>query len=216
MKDFFTLDEVMIDLVIILSVWVLIYISRHITPLTLSTVVSGQTTSGIFTFFQQNVNATGATDFVLSLRNALGLLAVVLLAAVFWITIRTADIKKEEKEKYAPVQTEETEAKETLIQWQVILDHVNSESPAEWKLAILEADSILDEILDIEGYEGESLGEKLKSMSPSAIHSYEDLWDAHKMRNQIAHEGAGMELTKKMARDTINKFEAAFKELGHI
>ena len=92
-----------------------------------------------------------------------------------------------------------------------------SESPAEWKLAILEADNMLDSILESEGYRGESIGEKLKVVDPGDLASYNDAWEAHKVRNQIAHEGAAtMDFSKKMARDTITKFEKVFKELGYI
>lgn len=216
MKDFFTFDEVMKDLAILVGVFLVIYISRNIAPLTPPAVVSGQTSAGFLAFWQHNLDVTGLGNLFHSLRNVLGLLAVVLLGGVLLITVRTADIRKSEREKYAPVHAEEAEAKAMQIQWQVVLNHVNSESPAEWKLAILEADNMLDEILETEGYEGETLGEKLKSMSPGTIHSYNDLWEAHKMRNQIAHEGVDTELNKKIARDTINKFEVAFKELGHI
>ncbi len=76
---------------------------------------------------------------------------------------------------------------------------------------------MLDEILEDQGYVGETVAEKLKLMTPSRIGSYDDVWDAHKVRNQIAHGGAiDMELTKKTARDTIAKFENAFKDLGYL
>lgn len=216
MKDFFTFDEAMRDLAIILGVFLLIYVSRNITPLTLGTVLSGDAEGGLLSFFVGKVNVVSLRQLIISSGDWLGVLAVVLLGGVFWISLRIRDIKKAEREKFAPVHAEENEAKALLVRWQVVLNHVNSESPAEWKLAILEADNILDEILDAEGYEGETIGEKLKAMDPGVIHSYNDLWEAHKMRNQIAHETTTVELSKKSARDTINKFEVAFKELGHI
>ena len=216
MKDFFKRDEAMIDLMILAGVILFIYVSRNITPLTPSAVMSGETTGGFLSFIYNEFHALVSPGFLHYFANILGVLAVMLLGGVFLLNTRIAEIKKEDREKYTPVHAEETEAKAMQVQWQVVLNHVNSESPAEWKLAILEADSMLDEILEIEGYQGDSLGEKLKAMSPSAIQSYNDLWEAHKMRNQIAHEGTDAELNKKIARDTINKFGAAFKELGHI
>lgn len=216
MKDFFKRDEAMIDLMILAGVILFIYVSRNITPLTPTAVMSGETAGGFLSFIQNQFYALVSPVFVYYFTNMLGVLAIMLVGGAFLLDTRINEIKKEEREKYTPVHAEETEAKAMQIEWQVILNHVNSESPAEWKLAILEADSMLDEILEAEGYMGDSLGEKLKAMSPSAIHSYNDLWEAHKMRNQIAHEGADVELNKKIARDTINKFEVAFKELGHI
>lgn len=216
MKDFFKTDEAMMDLLILVGVFVLIFVSRNITPISPNAIVSGQATEGLISFFGTQVDVGALRDLLLSFGNVLAVLAIVLVGASFWLSIRVSEINKKEKEKYAPILTEESEAKAMLVQWQVVLNHVNSESPAEWKLAILEADNMLDEILEAEGYQGETLGEKLKAVPAGAIRSYNDLWEAHKMRNLIAHESGTMDLTKKMARDTINQFEVAFKELGHI
>lgn len=216
MKDFFKKDEAMVDLMIVGGVLLFVYVSQNITPITPSTIVSGQATEGLLSFFGVTINVGVLQGLFLSSRNALGLLAIILLACVFLLMVRISEIKKADRKKYAPVPIKEKEASAMAVRWEVVLDHVNTESPAEWKLAILEADSMLDEILDAEGYEGETLGEKLKAMPPGTIQSYHELWDAHLVRNQIAHEAGTMELSKKMARDTINKFEVAFRELGHI
>ena len=215
MKDFFKTDEAMIDLMIVVGVLLFIYITKNITPISPDAILSGQTTEGLLSFFGTKINVGILQGLLLSLGNVLGLLAVIFLAGFFLLTIRISEIKKADNKKYAPIK-EESNATVMTIKWEVVLDHVNSENPAEWKLAILEADNMLDEILDSEGYQGETLGEKLKAMSPGTINSYDALWEAHKMRNLIANEASTMELTKKMARDTVNKFEMAFKELGHI
>ena len=46
-----------------------------------------------------------------------------------------------------------------------VLTHIASPNPNDWKLAIIEADIILDDALKQYGYVGNSLGEKLKSIS---------------------------------------------------
>ena len=38
--------------------------------------------------------------------------------------------------------------------WQGILSHLNSANESEWKLAIIEADKIIDDLLIQKGYEG--------------------------------------------------------------
>ena len=93
-------------------------------------------------------------------------------------------------------------------------DHLNSDNPNDWKLAIIEADIILDDMLKRQGYAGPTLGDRLKSISPSALSSIDDAWQAHKVRNQIAHAGADFVLTQKIARETIVQYERVFKELG--
>lgn len=97
---------------------------------------------------------------------------------------------------------------------QDILNHIESANPSDWKLAIIEADIILDEVLKDAGYTGTSLGERLRSISPSQLQSLDDAWQAHKIRNQIAHGGADFILTHKLAQDTIKQYRRVFFELG--
>ena len=97
---------------------------------------------------------------------------------------------------------------------QDMLDHIASDSPSDWKLAIIEAGFILDEILKDAGYGGTSLGERLKSISPEQLRSLDDAWQAHKVRNQIAHGGADFILTQRLAQDTIKQYRRVFHEMG--
>ena len=92
--------------------------------------------------------------------------------------------------------------------------HTESSNPNDWKLAIIEADILLDDLLKQRGYAGISLGDRLKSISPSVLHSLDDAWQAHKVRNQIAHAGADFVLTQKIARETIMMYKRVFAELG--
>lgn len=95
-----------------------------------------------------------------------------------------------------------------------LLTHITSDNPNDWKLAIIEADIILDDVLKKAGYTGVSLGERLRSISPAQLQSLDDAWQAHKIRNQIAHGGADFVLTKRLAEDTIKQYRRVFAELG--
>jgi uncharacterized membrane protein len=93
-------------------------------------------------------------------------------------------------------------------------EHISSDNPNDWKLAIIEADIILDEALKRQGYAGNSLGERLRSVSPVAMQTLDDAWEAHKVRNDIAHSGVDFVLTQKLAKDTIVRYERVFTEMG--
>jgi hypothetical protein len=92
--------------------------------------------------------------------------------------------------------------------------HSTSSQPNDWKLAIIEADIILDDILKQKGYAGNSLGERLKSISPNQLESLQDAWEAHKVRNRIAHEGSDFILTQRMAQETVTRYQRVFNEFG--
>ncbi len=95
-----------------------------------------------------------------------------------------------------------------------VLAHIASPHPNDWKLAIIEADIILDDALKQMGFVGGSLGERLKSISTTQLNTLNEAWEAHKIRNRIAHEGADFVLTKRIAEETISRYRRVFNEIG--
>lgn len=88
-----------------------------------------------------------------------------------------------------------------------------SDSPSDWKIAIITADKTLDKILEKKGYLGESLGSKLKEMVPADLPDvYEEVWEAHKIRNRIVHE-TDFEVSQGEARKVVGIYERAIRKL---
>lgn len=100
--------------------------------------------------------------------------------------------------------------------WNKIMEHIESENTNDWRLAILEADIILGEVLDKMGYRGESMGEQLKSVEKSDFTTIDDAWEAHKIRNSIAHEGTDFIVTKREAKRVIELYKKVFEEHNYI
>ncbi len=100
--------------------------------------------------------------------------------------------------------------------WDVIQKRVTEQNPESWRVAIIEADILLDETLTNAGYVGQTLGEKLKSANPSSFTTIQDAWEAHKVRNEIAHTGSDFVLTQRVAQETLTRFERVFREFGVI
>lgn len=96
---------------------------------------------------------------------------------------------------------------------QDILEFSTSSNPSDWKQAVIEADIILDEVLEQRGFEGGSLGERLKNISSQQLATLNDAWEAHKIRNRIAHDGSDFILTKRIAQETIVRYQRVFDEL---
>ena len=86
----------------------------------------------------------------------------------------------------------------------------------DWRQAIIEADIILFDALEHDGYPGESVGEKLKAVDPRKIASLQEAWEAHKVRNDIAHQGSAYELSDTLAYRTIQRYETTLREFGEI
>jgi hypothetical protein len=100
--------------------------------------------------------------------------------------------------------------------WESVVTHINSANPSDWKLAILECDIMLSDILEKMGYMQESIGEKLKSIEPSDFTNIEAAWEAHKIRNQIAHEGSDFMINEREAKRVIGLYELVFREFEYI
>ncbi len=100
--------------------------------------------------------------------------------------------------------------------WDKILEHINSQNPSDWRLAILECDIILDEMLTKMSYHGETLSDKLKAVEKSDFLTIDQAWEAHRVRNSIAHEGSNFQITDREARRVVSLYEDVFKEFHFI
>ncbi len=101
-------------------------------------------------------------------------------------------------------------------QWDGIEKYMQSHNPSDWRLAILEADILLYDMLEQIGFQGDTIADKLKSVDPASFNTIDDAWKAHKVRNSLAHEGASYELNYDEARRTINRFKNVFNEFYFI
>jgi len=91
---------------------------------------------------------------------------------------------------------------------------ITSKSPSDWKIAIIEADKAIDMALEKKGFQGTSLGEKLKQMVPADLPEvYEELWEAHKIRNRIVHEPE-FEISQGEARKLVGIYERVIRKLS--
>lgn len=98
--------------------------------------------------------------------------------------------------------------------WQEIERLVGENGEMGPKMAVLEADKLLDHALRALSFPGESLGDRLKF----AAYKYpqvKDVWWAHKVRNQLAHE-ATYYLDRRIAKKAIATFRRALERLGAI
>ncbi len=100
--------------------------------------------------------------------------------------------------------------------WIEIERHMASMNSSEWRMAILEADILLYEMLEQMGYEGDTIADKLKVIEASDFNNLDSAWRAHKVRNTIAHEGASYEMSHEQARNTIDLYRKVFEEFYFI
>ncbi len=163
------------------------------------------------------------------LKNILTGFSIFFITVIAYCLIRLLEIRRKEKKnlereiaEYAALQTEREKRREEgegVIKnerWRKVLTYVFSDNSADWKLAIIEADSMLESLLTDLGFRGENLGERLKSANQETFRPLSIAWEAHTVRNRIAHEGLGYDISQHEAKRIIALYEQIFREFGYI
>jgi hypothetical protein len=99
--------------------------------------------------------------------------------------------------------------------WNEVLGHLDSPRENDWKLAVMEADKLIDKALQQAGFPGDTFGDRLTNIQPGSLLSLDGLWWAHRIRNRVAHE-MDYFLRYTEARQAISYYEAALSELQLI
>ena len=73
-------------------------------------------------------------------------------------------------------------------QWNNVVRRMNTLEQEQWKLAILEADVLLDRVIQQTGVRGETMGERMKNLNRQSFPLLDTAWQVHGVRNRIAHE----------------------------
>jgi hypothetical protein len=169
-------------------------------------------------------------EVVFSLQNFIGVvnavcivLSVFLLIAIVITVEGIKRIRNIEDERYnqppkqeAAPTTENVIEKEMAARWRKVVEHVDSPNPNDWKQAIIEADIMLDQLVTKLGYRGDSLGEKLKRTVRGDFKTRDMAWEAHLVRNRIAHDGSTFDLNQLEAKRVISLYRQVFEEFYHI
>ncbi len=146
------------------------------------------------------------------------LFSLFLTAGTIYSVIRILQIRKHEENRFAaaahPVAAHDIP--KAQLRWNRIKEEISSESEQSWRLAILEGDIMLNELLDLLAYRGETMADKMKQVERADWKTIDLAWEAHRMRNAIAHQGSMQRLSDREARRVIGLYEQVFKEFKFI
>lgn len=102
-----------------------------------------------------------------------------------------------------------------MKRWSKVKTRLEAGTETQFKVAILEADAIADEILRGIGYEGANMGERLAQIKPAQLDGLDDLISAHKVRNHIVHD-PGFSIDKDSAKEVIEIYENFLRYLEFL
>ena len=105
--------------------------------------------------------------------------------------------------------------KKLARQWAKVQARLETGLESEYKLAVIEADSMFDDVVQRMGYRGESLGERLDKVSKDIMPSVEEVKLAHQTRNNIVHD-PDYKLELEEAKNALAAYEKALVDLGAL
>lgn len=94
--------------------------------------------------------------------------------------------------------------------WDGIRSKMKTKDESSAKVAIIEADNIIDDLIRRMGYKGENMGERLAGINPGQIDNIEELKKAHEVRNRIIHE-EDFKLSSDQAGEIMGYYENFLK-----
>lgn len=153
------------------------------------------------------------TGWLLALKILFIVLSLILAGFIIFALLKTSWLKRliiwdlQEILTYRPFGLRRIEK-----EWQKIKGRLEIEQESEWKLAIIEADKIMDDILNRMGFGGASLGERLGRLTVVSLPNIEEVKEAHKIRNDIIHDPS-YRLTLEEAKRVIAIYEKALTDL---
>ncbi|HQU07711.1 MAG: hypothetical protein B7X04_01695 [Parcubacteria group bacterium 21-54-25] len=142
--------------------------------------------------------------------------ALVALFILVYSLMRLYDVRRQEVTIYGPLPVVQERNVLTNPRWLHIQDLIGSDNSNDWRQAIIEADIMLGDMLTRQGYQAESIGGQLKQVEPSDFDTLNDAWEAHKVRNEIAHAGSAFVLSDTLAKRTIAHYGNVFHEFEMI
>jgi hypothetical protein len=113
-------------------------------------------------------------------------------------------------------QSASVDTQEVTKRWSDIQTSIGLGGATHFGSAVVAADKLLDYVLRQKGYAGETMGERLRAAQPDLTsETYNQVWQAHKLRNTLVHEIEG-EVLSFQAKEAITSFEKGLKELGAL
>lgn len=106
------------------------------------------------------------------------------IAKALWFLVSLPFRKKRKRGKLSA-----EDRSEIILRRQEIEAMLQSDNEFELRHAVMEADKLVDHVLKIKGYSGDTFADRLRNAQSHIDRAtYQSIWEGHKVRNQLAHE----------------------------
>jgi len=158
--------------------------------------------------------AAGTYSSYLPLLDTVGIaVTVILIASTLYFMIKTGWLPLRIDRVRDVILKSNLPKKYTVRGWKNVRHHYYRGTDADLKLAVIEADKLLDEALKAAGLKGNNLGERLKGADETDLPNLRDVWEAHKLRNRLVHE-PNFEINREVAEKALAIYRKTLRNLG--
>lgn len=99
--------------------------------------------------------------------------------------------------------------------WTNVAKKIAVGTPDAFKVAIIDADKLVDDVLKQLGFAGEHMADRLEKIAPQDLQSLERIWRAHRLRNNLVHT-PGFQISGFEAKKSLADYEAFLREVKVI
>lgn len=96
--------------------------------------------------------------------------------------------------------------------WKKIEKRLGRADSAQWKIAILEADTFADDYLGRDRYKGDNVAEKLAGVEKKHFSNIDLIKDAHTVRNKIIHDDQ-LVISQEEAHKVIADYKTVMEDM---
>ena len=153
---------------------------------------------------------------IISVSISILALIIIIFSLVRMYEIQVFDKEEVEHEINHALAKDKEADRNSNPKWKYILTLIESPNESDWRVAIMEADSLLEENFKERGLVGNSMSELLEEAKLNGYSNIQSAWDAHLIRNKIAHEGLDYPLTQVEGRRIIKLYQNVFEGMGVI
>jgi len=172
-----------------------------------------------FTEIFNSIGGANFSGFVLFLKVISALISVALVIGIIysWFGIqKVSQINQHKRHEHFSLSRKNVSKNSRLEHWNTIVSMFQSQDETSWRMAIIDADAMLEDLITQIGFTGQTFGEKLKKMQQENIPWVQSVWDVHLLRNKLAHEGSRYLLSDREAYRVFKIYESIFQKTGYL
>jgi len=156
-------------------------------------------------------------NFLLPFKIVFIVIALIFLIAIIFFVAKQELLFAEKKTKFLDFFTFKGFKKEKGIseKWKEICRLLEKNLEPEYKLALVETDSLFFEIFQKMGYSGKNLAEQLNYIQKDAVVNLEEIKKLPELRNSIVYD-PDYKLNLEVTKNILKSCQEALKNLGAL